>query len=293
MGRICCFDWGVFVLGTIEQVKDILWSSWYTNGLSDDDYSRYKQEMIEGFNSTNDPEYLFVLSELDVHWMNHKRREIIPTLVDGLKLDDEHSGLHDNLVVAMSGIQADFKKQNKYKLIDFYYRFIDEHPNSLIARRILIENLISNYRFTEAEVQIDYALPLAKDKSFYLLIHIGEIKYMSGNHDEAFSIWNDIIQKFPDDFRCVFAIADLYASFALYDRAIDLYKKSFELQAAPRKIDSLQSLVQIYEIEKDFGNALNITHLILKVYEEDYNLIDGEEVQIYRDDKLRFESLQL
>lgn len=75
----------------------------------------------------------------------------------------------------------------------------------------------------------------------------------------------------------------------MYDIALEYYKRSFEIQKPPRRIDSLISMFQIYEIKRDYYGALNTINLILSVYEKDYGLADGEEIEPYLHDKERIQ----
>ena len=51
------------------------------------------------------------------------------------------------------------------------------------------------------------------------------------------------------------------------------------------------ALVQIFEIKKDYEEALKYTDLILQVYEKDYNIVNGEETKIYIRNKEKFEKI--
>lgn len=277
----------------LKEIMELLWSTWYSKEMEDKEFYNIKEKLDKLYKQTNDPECLWVISELYVHKTNSNKRNGIEYALKGLIQDYNNSGLHDNYNVCSNGIMVDFKKRNHYKIIEYYYDFIMLHPDSLIARRILIENLIDNYRFDEANMQIEEAYKIAGSKSFLIEFYSGEILYKRGYQEKAVELWKSICERNNDNYRCYFSLAEEYANFARYDEAIEYYHLSFNMQKQPRKIDALESLLQIYEIKKNYCDALNTINLILDVYEKDYDIIDGEEIKPYLMDKKRIEKLIL
>jgi tetratricopeptide (TPR) repeat protein len=271
----------------LKEIKELLWSTWYSKEMEDDEFNKIKKELDKLYEETNDPECLWLISELYIHKANSSKRNGMKYALNGLTQDYNNSGLQDNYAVCSDGIMIDFKKRNHYKLIEYYYDFIKIHPDSLIARRILIENLIDNFRFDEAMTEIEEAYKIAGNKIYLIEFYEGEILYKTGYQEKAIEFWKKICERNNDNYVCYFCLAEEYANFGRYDEAIEYYKLSFTMQKSPRKIDGLISMFQIYEIKKDYHEALNTLNLILSVYEKDYGITDGEEIQPYLKDKER------
>lgn len=275
----------------LEEIKGLLWSTWYTKEIEYNEFNSIKERLSKLYKKTKDAECLWLLSELYIHKSNSNKRDGMRYALNGLVQDYNNSGLHDNFVVCSNGIMVDFKKRNHNKIIEYYYDFIKEHPDSLISRRILIENLIDNYRFDEAIVEVKETYKIAGDKKYIIELYEGEILFKRGYQEKAVEFWKKICERNEDNYLCYFLFAEECANFALYDIAIEYYKRSFEMQKPPRRIDSLISIFQIYEIKRNYYEALNTINLILSVYEKDYGLTDGEELKPYLYDMDRIQKL--
>ncbi len=232
-----------------------------------------------------------IISELHIHKSNSHKRQARDYALKGLKENYNDTFLHDNYLIASNGVWRDFIKINHNSLIEFYREFIKNHPKVFIARIILIENLIDNYRFEEANEEIDKACKLADERSHLLEIYKGQILYKKGKEDEAIELWNKTCKNNPKNYKCYHSVGNQFANFARYEQAIEYYKKSFLIQVAPRKIDSLLAIVEVYSIMKNYEEALKFTEIILKVYETDYNVLGGEELKPYLANKERFEKI--
>lgn len=275
----------------LEEIRELLWSTWNTKEVSDNEFNSIKKELEKIYEDSENSEALFLISELHIHKSNSIKKNAINYSLKGLVSDYNNVGLHDNFNICSNGIMVDFKKRNHNKIIEYYFDFIKLHTHSLIGRIILIENLIDNYRFDEALSEIKDAYKISGAKTYLLEIYEGEILFKRGYQKEAIEFWQDICEKNKNNYKPFFSFADQCANLALYDLAIENYKKSFELQKSPRMIDSLISLFQVYEIQKNYSEALNTVNLILEVYEEDHGLIDDEELIPYLKDKERLENL--
>ena len=134
-------------------------------------------------------------------------------------------------------------------------------------------------------------MEIAGSKAYLIEFYEGEILYKKGDQKRAIEFWQKICANNPDNSLCYFLFADECANFAMYDIAIEYYRRSFEIQTPPRRIDSLISMLQIYEIKANYSEAYNVLNLILSVYETDYVLTDGDEIQPYLDDRERIQKL--
>ncbi|MBN1969309.1 MAG: hypothetical protein JXR48_03835 [Candidatus Delongbacteria bacterium] len=265
---------------TIEEIENRIWDTWDTGGINEEDYREF-EEIINKNNPEDNPELIRLLAEIHIHHSNQLLRNAADLCYEYLPTYPDHVRIHDYFNIGMKGIESDFKKRSHNKIIKFYKKFLEEHPKSIIARRLLIENLISNYRFDESLYEIDKFEKINGSK-YYMDVHIGEIQFLKGNKERAFEIWDKVLADNNSEYRAYFSVADLLASYGVYEKAIPLYEKSFYLQIKPRNIDGLISLSQIYEIKELPVKRLEVVKLILEVYRNDYNVIDGVEVDEWK-----------
>lgn len=272
----------------LEEVKDLLWSTWETKEIGSNDFNLIKEKLLQLYEQTKDSECLAIISELHIHKSNSHKRKVRDFALEGLKENFNDTFLHDNYTIASNGAWRDFIKTNHNSLIEFYREFIKNHPDIFIARVTLIENLIDNYRFEEAHEEITKACKLSDERSHLLEIYKGEMLYKKGKVDEAIELWNETCKNNHENYKCYLSVGNQFASFARYEEAIEYYKKSFLIQVAPRKLDALLAIVSVYEILKNYEEALKFTDLIIKAYETDYNVLDGEELKPYLANKEKF-----
>ncbi|CEN78268.1 tetratricopeptide repeat protein [Paraclostridium sordellii] len=275
----------------LEEIKNLLWSTWDTTEIGYNEFNIIKEKLIQLYEQTNDPECFAIISELHIHKSNSHKRNAREYALKGIKEDINDSFLHGNFAIASNGYWTDFIKRNHNDLIEFYYYFTKKHPEVFIARRLLITNLIDNYRFEEALEEIENGLKFENEKNYLLHIYKGEILFRKGRIDEAFEIWSETCRAYSENYICYMAIGNQLANFARYDESIEYLKKSFLVQKIPRKIDALIALVQIFEIKKDYEEALKYTDLILQVYEKDYKIVNGDDTKIYIRNKEKFEGI--
>lgn len=264
----------------INDIKNKLWDTWYS-GLNNHEYIELEQRLDRLYDQNPIAEILFIKTELNLHKINSLKSKNTEYAELGLSMEPDNIGLHDNLNKSMNGLEVDFKKRNRCKIINKYYDFLKTNPDILIAKRILLENLISSYRLDEAKNIIDASLEYAGENLFYLEIQLGEIEYLRGNHAKAKKIWNDIKQKHQSSYKVYFALAEQFANFAEYDDAIEYYSTSYRMQSSPKTIDALQSLIDIYDIKENYNKCVEILEEIINVYNVDYNVFDGPELTTY------------
>lgn len=268
----------------IDRIKDKPWSTWTTEEINNKEYEQIINNLEFLYQNTQDSECLWLLSELCIHKSNSLKRNGLGYAKKGLSLAFDKPGLHDNHTVCSNGILPDFTKRNHHKLISFYYDFIAKYPESIIAKRIIIEHLIDNYRLTEATEIIESI----KERTFFFEFYKGQILYLQGKHEQAIALWEKTCTEHSENYICYFLYADQLARFARYEKALEYYEKSFQLQQKPRRIDSLIASWQIHEIQKNYQKALEILDLIITVYEQDYEVFQNDdEVLEYIQEKER------
>ncbi|MEJ8303965.1 hypothetical protein [Saccharibacillus sacchari] len=261
----------------LQAAAELLWSTWESGTLTTAELDRMENEFKKRHADGGEPECLWLLSEIQVYRSRLIRRTGAEAALEGLRQAPESTGLHDNYVACMDGALPDFHKRNHHRLIAEYERIVERHPELLIARRILIEHLIADYRFDEAEIHIAAALPYAAGREYVLDFYISEILYRKGERRAAERLWSSVCRRHPGDSACLFLLGEQYAKFARYEEAANAYERSFALQQSPRRIDALEALVHVHEIRGDDASLLHALSRILNVLAQDYGITEGAE----------------
>lgn len=196
----------------LEEAADRLWATWETGELGSPELDEMTTQFRQWYAETGEAECLWLLSEIEVYRSRTSRNAAGQSAWEGLSIAPESVTLHDNRVFGLGGIWPDFHKTNYHRLIAEYEIRVARHPHLFIARRILIEHLLADYRLEEAA---------------------------------------------------------------------DAFERFFAQQSKPRKIDSLQALLDVYEIRSDRPALLHTLDRILDVYAEDYGIREGSEVELY------------
>ena len=189
--------------------------------------------------------------------------------------------IHDNLLFG-HGFFNDFNRCDLNNLVSFYNDHIERMPASVISMRCLIEVLLENRRYREAEQRILEAKQMFPNEQDIWEIYSVWIVWSDGKKDQAKLKLEDLSSRNPDDYLIQLLIADFYARVCEYDLALQKYAKSFISQRGKRKIDPLISQVKIHEILGNTAMALRTVKLIRGVYLTDYGIEDGSEVEIWK-----------
>lgn len=203
---------------------------------------------------------------------DHERAEFYAKR--GLVYDPAMRSLHVNLVEALRGITGDGYYDNNRGLIEYYKNFIRINPDCDKAYSILIENLLDDRRFSEAEKYIERAR-MVKDRYCYYIFE-GDIEFGQGNKEMALKIWHKAVKDYPKIWQTYCCLADRLLSLGEIDEAIKYYRLSFDIQDKPRLCDGLISLAQIYEDKRENDKAIAMWQEIIEFYKEDYNITSGE-----------------
>lgn len=254
-----------------ERILDYLWDNWDSQDLTIEKLFALAEE------ATSDE----VRSEI---WNLISGRSLRKTALyakQAIESGNDKSFVHDNLLIGHGLCNCDFNKRDLNSLISFYNDHIERVPESVISRRCLIEILLENRRFKEAEQRILEAkqiLPVQHDIwEFYTVWII----WSDGKKDKAKSKLEKLWSRNPKNYLMQLMIAEFYAEVCDYEVALLKFEKAFNAQEGKRKIDPLISQMKIHEILGNTEMALLAVKLIREVFQKDYEVQDGPEVEIW------------
>ena len=187
---------------------------------------------------------------------------------------------HALLGDAMQGCKRDWCCTNHSELIDYYFDFLQAHPEDTLGRMYLLDNLIDDGRLEEAERELA-ALRARRGEGFYVPMYEGMIAQKRGKPAQAEACFDAMTKTYADDWRAWFERADEYAKQGCDREAIEAYKRGDALQEKPRMTDIQESIAQCCERQKDWAGAIAAYEQIITILREDWALTEGETVAGY------------
>ena len=182
-----------------------------------------------------------------------------------------------------SGYAAwDWNMRNHTGAIEFFRELADENPDCLLPYDYLLDNLIADHRADEAEQVLEKARRLEGANPVILEVYRAHIALARFDASAADEIIEDLLEKHPDDFVCLFEAAQYYAEKSDYDKAVALYERAFEAQGrirSPRFQDELMAIRDIYEIRGDYRKAAETCERILDLLKNEWGITEGDELK--------------
>ena len=199
---------------------------------------------------------------------------------EGLEKNPDYRSLHVQLLEAQGGIVGDDYWDNHHEVIQYYKTFLQKNPDNQFALRTLLDNLIADHRYKEADKLLAEARKKG-DKVAYLTyegyIHLGR-----GDVDRAIGCFDRAVELDPDDWVRWCFRGDLNSRLGRMEEAIADYWKCYEIQEKPRIVDGLLYLAQIYEQQGDAANEIRVWTMYLDNLREDYQTVSGPHVEEIR-----------
>lgn len=264
----------------MERIQNMLWD---VRNLDPADVESTREFLLE--KAKREPENgrpHAMLAEMENHIAKCHRDQAAEYAKEALRRDHSIKDAHSNLTEAMGGTCADWCARNHYALIEYYKEFVAKHPDYVSGYLWLMDQLLDDGRLEEAEHYC--ALAEKVDKSFRMPLYRGLIALQKGNREEAFAIFADMEQRFPEEWMIYLAIGDVMVKTGHYEQAKVYYRKYTAFQKPPRYTDSLTSIAQLCEIQGDYAGAIEAHREEIALLASDWDTTTGETVdQHYRE----------
>lgn len=185
---------------------------------------------------------------------------------------------------------CDWNSKQHNRTITFYKTLIKENPEVSWNYLRLLDNLLADNRVKEAKEYLKKYQVLDGHVERSVLTYEGRIALAEHNVELAEQKFEEL-KKFEKDGNAMFALADYYASQCEYEKAIQYYDISFELDkengAKPLYTDALEGMAMIYEIQEKYEEAIKCYDRILKVLAEEFGYTEGAPVDEVNAEKQR------
>ncbi len=182
----------------------------------------------------------------------------------------------------------DWNINNHAKAIEFYRELVEQHPGTRLPYYYLLDNLIADHRADEAEKYLEKLEKLKDTRPVINEVYRAHIALARYDEAEADRIMEGLPGKYPDEFACLFEVAQYYAEKCDYRKAVEYYERSFEAEKRrPRFTDELMAIADIYEITGEYEKAAETYDRMIALLRDEWGLTDESDIQRARAEKER------
>ncbi|MBQ4341439.1 MAG: helix-turn-helix domain-containing protein [Clostridia bacterium] len=271
-----------------ERIQNMIWDE---RLLSSDEIYRTERWVDEKVQAKYRPaDCMRLKADMYNHLARSYNELAAEAAMEALAIDPGCHEAHSELNEGLRGFVPDWNVRNHYKLITFYKDFVRKHPEDWRAYMWLLDNLLDDKRFAEAEEAL-CGLEKA-DNTFRTPLYRAKLLWETGRRDEAREIFAQMQRDYPDEWMVVFEISELCVLEGDYEKAIDYMKLTREQQVKPRFVDTSEALAQLYEIVGDYDNAIKTLEEELVILREDWDIGKGEEVDFVKRNIARLRKLK-
>lgn len=270
----------LFELPYDEQMQRIENMMWNERRISPDKFNQAVSFLEERLKQ--DPKNIQALGNL-ASLYNHRARSDHELASDYaqkvLEMDPDDKGGWVDYLEANGGVCGDEWYDNHFGVIRFFENLLVKYPGNFSCLYALLENLIADGRYDEA---IPYIEQIKKSrKNYQYLLYKGDVAFGKGNIQEAKELWEQMVKEYPDVWQAHCSLGDGYAKLGMHDDALVAYERSFTMQEKPRIAEGLCSMAQLHESRKEYAKAIKDYQRLIENLKEDYDVIDGEQVDRY------------
>ena len=256
----------------MERIQNMLWDVRFLNQVDVDSATEFLLEKAAKEPKNGRPHEL--MADMENHIAREHHFRAGEYAKEALNRDPKLRNAYGELVWATGGKVADWNATNHCELIDYLESFIRRNPDSKNAYLDIMDQLMDDYRFEEATAYCDkYA---ALDSSYRVPLYRGKIAWYDGRREEAFAIWEEMEQKFPEEWCVYHNLADFFTRSRRYAEAEVYYRKAIDIQNAPRYTDPFEALAQFYEMRGDYEAAIGILREELDIFDREWHFTTGE-----------------
>lgn len=260
----------------MERIQNMLWDVRYLNPADVENERAFLLEKAKREPKNGRPYAL--LADLENHLAQEHHDQAADYAKLALEAEPGRGGALFELSVAMRGASSDWYYANHYLLIDYYKGLLEKHPDCLNIYMVLLEQLIGDSRFAEAE---EYLAEYAKREDIYRLpLYRAKLAWAKGQREEALAICGQMEADFPEDWLAISGIGDFFARAGEFDKARAYYRRAIDMQKAPRMLDPVEAMAMTCEIQGDIPAAIAAWEEELALYAVEWNTTAGECVDV-------------
>ena len=274
----------------MSRIQNMLWDERVLNPATVETERAFLLE--KGKREKNNGEAYRLLADMEYQLSEEHRRAAQDYAREAISREPENNDAHSTFVQSSYGEWGVWYSTNHHELIDYYKKFVAEHPNWRSGYMWLIDQLIADNRLEEAQRYCD-EMTAATETGYRTAMYRGEIAWADGRHSEALAIWDEMSREFSDERGVWVSMGDYMARMARYEEAKQHYRKSMDVQTKfPRYLDGLTSIAHICEMQGDFEGAIAANEEELVLLREEWNITSGEEIDGHRREIARLKEIR-
>lgn len=262
----------------MERIQNMLWDVRYLDPTDVAASESFLLEKAKREPHNGRPHEL--LADMENHLAREHQSKAAEYAKEALHRDPTLRNAHGELIYGMQGMIADLNCASHYSLIDFYEGYIHEHPDCKNAYMDIMNQLIDDYRIDEAKYYCDRYSQI--DNSYRVLLFRGKIAWQEGNRQEAFRLWEQMEQEFPEEWCVYHNIGDYLLRDGQIGKVAAYYRKAIDIQKAPRYTDPFEALALFYERIGNYAAAIATLEEDLDVCDKEWHFTEGESADVIR-----------
>ena len=229
----------------------------------------------------DDYDAISLLGDLYRHQANCMNKKSANYAKRALAIRPNSKGDINNINNALNGKRYDWDVANHHELIDYWKQTLKREPGNTRVYFYLLDNLIDDGRFKEAEEVLCEARRKAPDAlNDYYELFIREIR------DGMYTVENEyaaLTEKYKKDWRVLYGLANTYSRHGDYAKAISLWQMAYDTMPHPRYTDPYEAMAQLCLHMGDHKKAAAYYESELKLLREDWNIRFGAEVDALKE----------
>jgi Tfp pilus assembly protein PilF len=178
----------------------------------------------------------------------------------------------ENLQLTLGNLYSENKKYEKANLI--FETFDKKYGINETSTLSEVKNLIAESRYDDAMVKILLLLKENPDEILYNGI-LADIYRGKGENQKALDVYNQLLERNPDDPQVQIALCDFFITEKSYDELFMLLNNVVLNSKVERekKISLLARIIEIRDLDKDHQEKLIISLMILEANYKDDNIV--------------------
>ena len=260
-----------------EQQLERIENRIYSQGLFDDAERRQPEQQLLEY--AGKPEYAGQARLLLTKLYNHQAEQYRALAVESGREAVEKTGGDGDAVSELANAWGsyipDWNVRNHHALIAWYDDYCRRNPGNRSALMWLLDNLIDDRRLAEAGAWLEKLARM--DHTFRVPMYRYMIFQAAGDKDKAAEMLRELESMEGQEWCWAVTLGDIYTLRQEYDKAIQWYRKGQEMQPSPKFTDSAASIAHICEIRGDNAGAIAAYREVLRLQQEEWGIISGEE----------------
>ena len=275
----------IFDLATEQKLKRLENRMEVDGEFTADEFREYESMLKSQLAENKNRGYIVgLLANLYHHRMESDSKKVSKYAREAIMIDPNEKNCQWLLHKAEGHASWDWNSVNHTKAIDFYKEVVESSGDkTAMPYFFLMDNLLADRRVAEAKDCLVKIKALVGENHALVPTYEAHIALAEFNEKKADAIIENAIDKFKDNSGHLFEAAQYYASKCDYNKAIELYERSWKAEenAKPRFYDSLEAIAIIYGIMGDKEKCVETYDRVLKCLKEEWG--DADDDKCYAD----------